>query len=145
MIGIDIHHQKAADMPGITLTISLPLDPALTGRLAAALAELTCRVLRKELDRTAVFIRHHPADQWFIAGRALSDWRKNAFKLEVTITDETNTKAEKAAYHREVFALLSELIGDLHPHSNIHVIDCRAAAYGYGGITQEAYAYRAPG
>ena len=129
-------------MPGVTLTVSGQADPALTTRLARELAELTCRVLRKELARTTVWVRYHPADQWFIAGRALADLGKNAFRLEVTITDETNTKAEKAAYQREAFALLSRLISDVHPHSNVHVIDCRASAYGYGGITQEEYGLR---
>jgi len=26
---------------------------------------------------------------------------------------------------------------DLHPLSNVHLIDVRGAAYGYGGLTQE--------
>ena len=53
------------------------------------------------------------------------------------MTDETNTKAEKADYLRQAFAALSELIGDVNEVSYIHVIDARAAAYGYGGRTQE--------
>jgi len=62
----------------------------------------------------------------------------------VTITDETNTRLQKAAYHRAAFELLSTVIGNIHPHSNIHLIDCRAAAYGYGGLTQE-YRYQHDG
>jgi 4-oxalocrotonate tautomerase len=79
-----------------------------------------------------------------ISGKSLAELGKNAFRLEVTITDETNTKAEKAAYQKEAYAALCELIGNVHPHSNIHVIDCRAAAYGYGGLTQE-YRYHHSG
>ena len=130
-------------MPGIVLTVSGKPDAALTSRLAADIADLTCKVLKKELSRTSVLVRYQPSEQWFIAGRALADDGRNAFKLEVTITDETNTKAEKATYQAEAFALLSRLIGDLHPHSNIHVIDCRASAYGYAGVTQEEYRFRA--
>ena len=62
---------------------------------------------------------------------------KNAFRLWVTITDEINSKAEKAAYHKAAFELLSTLIGDVHPISNIYVIDARATGYGYTGGTQE--------
>jgi 4-oxalocrotonate tautomerase len=126
-------------MPGITLTVSGEADAALDRRLADEITRLTATLLSKELDRTTVILRHVPHDQWFIGGRSLAAHGKNAFRLEVTITDETNTRQEKAAYHREAHALLSEIIGDLHPLSNIHVIDCRATAYGYGGITQEAY------
>ena len=53
------------------------------------------------------------------------------------MTDETNTKAEKARYLEAVHRALSELIGNVHDCSYIHVIDARAAAYGYGGRTQE--------
>ena len=88
-----------------------------------------------------MLVRYEPKEQWFIAGRALSDDGRNAFRLEVTITDETNTKDEKAAFHRAVFALLSDIVADLHPHSSIHLIDCRASAYGYGGVTQEQYRF----
>jgi 4-oxalocrotonate tautomerase len=129
-------------MPGITLTLSGQPDPALTSRLAVEISNLTCRVLNKDIERTAMIVRYHPAEQWFIAGRSLADHGKNAFRLEVTITDETNTKAEKASYHSEAFALLARIIGNLHPHSNIHIVDCRASAYGYGGLTQEEHRFR---
>ena len=60
--------------------------------------------------------------------------------VEIKITDETNTRAEKAAYIRAVFEGLSALMPNLHHESYIHVHDARAGAYGYGGLTQE---YRA--
>ncbi|WP_413207248.1 tautomerase family protein [Rhodospirillum sp. A1_3_36] len=129
-------------MPGIMLTVSGEPDQTLTNRLAEEISALTCRVLKKERSRTAVFIRYFPRTQWFIAGQSLADMGRNAFRLEVTITDETNTKTEKADYHRAAFALLAEIIGDLHPHSNVHIIDCRASAYGYGGLTQEEHRFR---
>lgn len=124
-------------MPGIILTVSGQSDHKLSETLAEKISALTCRILQKDIEQTAALIRYHPHEDWFIGGRVLSVLGKNAFKLEVTITDETNTKAEKAVFHREAFALLSEIIGNLHPHSNIHIIDCRASAYGYGGETQE--------
>jgi 4-oxalocrotonate tautomerase len=53
------------------------------------------------------------------------------------VTDETNTKDEKADYIREVFEGFKGILGDLHDESYIYVEDVRAAAYGYGGRTQE--------
>ena len=62
----------------------------------------------------------------------------------VSITDETNTKAEKARYIAAVHAAMSELLGgDVVEHSYVHVADLRASAYGYGGRTQE-FRYQQP-
>lgn len=127
-------------MPGVVLKISGRPNPDLARRIVPEITELTCSILKKEPERTMVQLHYVPHEEWFIAGRSLADLQKNSFRLEVTITDETNTRDEKAAYHRAAFAALSALIGDVHPHSNIHIVDCRASAYGYGGVTQE---YRA--
>ncbi|MCR6628775.1 MAG: hypothetical protein NVV74_01200 [Magnetospirillum sp.] len=84
----------------------------------------------------------HPGDlrapgSWFIGGRSLAAQGKNAFHLDISITDETNTKQEKAEFIAQAHAALDGLVGNLHPASFIHVIDARASAYGYGGKTQE--------
>ena len=55
----------------------------------------------------------------------------------VTTTDETNSKTEKAEYHKAAFECLSRLIGNVHKISNIYIIDARATGYGYAGVTQE--------
>lgn len=128
-------------MPGIMLRVSGRANHDQTGRLADELTSLTCSVLNKEPNQTMVMIQYFPHEQWFIGRRSLAELGKNSFRLEVTITDETNTKSQKAIFHRAVFELLSRMIGNIHPHSNVHIIDCRAAAYGYGGVTQE-YRYQ---
>lgn len=124
-------------MPGILLTISGEPDDELAQRVAEEITNLTCSVLRKRPEQAMMMIRHVPHRAWFIDKRSLSAWGKNSFRLEVTITRDTNTRTEKAEFHKQAFALLSRLLGDVHPHSNVHIIDCSAAAYGYGGITQE--------
>jgi 4-oxalocrotonate tautomerase len=124
-------------MPGILLKISGRADPALTRRIVPQIMDLTCNLLDKEPERTMVMVEYIPHDAWFIAGQSLAELGRNSFRLEVTIVDETCTKRQKAAFHKAAFAALSELIGNVHPHSNIHVVDCRGTAYGYGGLTQE--------
>lgn len=131
-------------MPGITLKLSGVSNPSLSRRLADELTTLTCSLLDKKPGQTMVMIQYVAHDEWFIDRRSLTEWGKNSFRLEVTITDETNTRLQKAAYHRAAFELLSSVIGNVHPHSNVHLIDCRAAAYGYGGLTQE-YRYQHDG
>ena len=61
----------------------------------------------------------------------------NSFRVEVTVVDETVTKAQKAKYCSEVFKCMSRLIENVHPFSNVYVLDVKGAAYGYGGLTQE--------
>ena len=126
-------------MPFITLQHTGSSDPDVSARLADALLDLSSRILRKDPRRTSVLVRPAPSAQWFIAGESLADSGLTAFRLEVTVTDETNTRDEKIRFQREAFAMLCRLLGTVHPHSNVHVIDCRATAYGYGGVTQEEH------
>ncbi|MHC2109391.1 tautomerase family protein [Methylobacterium sp. CM6246] len=124
-------------MPGIKLTLSGQPDTGLVGRIVPELTALTSSVLEKRSDLTMVMVQFIGHEWWFIDSRSLSDHDRNSFRLEVTVTDETCTKVQKARYQREAFDLLSNLIGNVHPHSNVHIIDCRGSAYGYGGVTQE--------
>ncbi|CAG9176723.1 4-oxalocrotonate tautomerase family protein [Cupriavidus respiraculi] len=128
-------------MPHINLQISGKPDAALTERAAGAVAALTESVLGKRPELIAITVQYIEREAWIIAGKPLSARGRNAFHLDISVTDETNTKVEKARYLQAVYQALSELIGDVHPCSYIHVIDARAAAYGYGGQTQE-YRYQ---
>jgi len=128
-------------MPHINLQLSGKPDAGLTLRSAAAVTELTQRILGKKPDVTVISVQYIPHDQWIVGGEPLSATGRNAFHLDISVTDETNTKAEKAQYLRAVFEAMSGLLGNVHPVSYIHVIDARAAAYGYGGLTQE-YRYQ---
>ncbi|AGW91945.1 MULTISPECIES: tautomerase family protein [Cupriavidus] len=124
-------------MPHIVLHLSGQPDAALTRRSATAIADITERVLGKKRDVIAITVQYIPHDSWIIAGVPLSEQGCNAFHLDISVTDETNTKVEKAQFIEAVFKAMSELLGELHPVSYVHVIDARAAAYGYGGRTQE--------
>lgn len=124
-------------MPHITLHLSGAPDATRTRQAVDAVVRLTQSVLDKKLPVIAVAVRHIAADQWFIGGETLASLGRSAFQLDISITDETNTKAEKARYLREVHAAMAALIPDLHEVSYVHVIDARATAYGYGGLTQE--------
>ncbi|MFP3447657.1 tautomerase family protein [Pseudomonas sp. SIMBA_067] len=124
-------------MPGLTLNISGEPDSELIRSIVPKLTALTCEVLDKRPEQTMVMLQFLPHEHWFIDSRSLAEQGRNSFRLEVTITDETNTKAQKARFQHDAFELLAQEIGNVHPHSNIHVIDCRASAYGYGGLSQE--------
>jgi len=124
-------------MPHTVIQLSGQPDAALARRAVEAVAELTQSVLGKQLPVIATTVQFIPADMWFIGGVSLAEHGQNAFHLDISVTDETNTKAEKARYLREVHAAFAKLLPRLHEVSYVHVIDARAAAYGYGGLTQE--------
>ncbi|MFJ1302330.1 4-oxalocrotonate tautomerase family protein [Pseudomonadota bacterium AL_CKDN230030165-1A_HGKHYDSX7] len=124
-------------MPHIVIHLSGEPDTARDQRVVQAAMDLTQGVLGKERDVIAITLQHIAASAWYIGGRSLADLKRNAFHLDISVTDETNTKAEKAAYLREVHAAFSAILEPLHEVSYVHVIDARAAAYGYGGRTQE--------
>jgi 4-oxalocrotonate tautomerase len=124
-------------MPIVNVKVGAERSGDLTRRIAASVLELTTRILRKKPDVTSIAIEYVQPDDWIVGGRALSEQGKTSFYLEIKITDETNTKDEKAEYVREVFRAFGDLLGSLHEESYVYVHDVRATAYGYGGQTQE--------
>ncbi len=124
-------------MPILTVKVSGRPDRERTRAIAELLLDATSRILKKKRELTAIVIDYVDPDCWLVAGTPLSEHGKSSFYMDIRITDETNTKDEKAAYIREVYAGFARLLGDLHEESYIHVIDARAASYGYGGLTQE--------
>ena len=130
-------------MPYLHIRISGARDDALATRTAEAAAELTASLLGKDRALTAVVVEFIESAHWFIAAQVLRVDRPRSYHWYASITDETNTKAEKARYIAAVHATMGELLGAVAEHSYVHVADLRASAYGYGGRTQEAR-YRQP-
>lgn len=124
-------------MPILNVKISAVKSPAMSGQIAAILVELTTRILRKDPALTSVAIDYIDPADWIVGGSSLAEQGKSSVYFDIKITDETNSKAEKAQYIAEAFAAFATLLGNLHEESYIYVQDVRAAAYGYGGQTQE--------
>jgi 4-oxalocrotonate tautomerase len=131
-------------MPYIHIQLSGPVDEALAQRTAATASELTSTLLHKDPALTAVLVDFIAPQHWFIAGRALAGSAARSYHWMVSITDETNTKAEKAHYLHAVHEAMRGLLGEVAEHSYVHIADLRASAYGYGGLTQE-HRYQHPG
>lgn len=128
-------------MPILNVKISAKKSRETTERIATLLLDLTTRILGKDPKVTAIAIEYVDPDDWIVGGQSLSAQGKSSVYFDIKITDETNTKAEKARYIEAAFAGFSELLGNLHEESYIYVQDVRAASYGYGGRTQE-YRYQ---
>lgn len=130
-------------MPYLHIQISGDRDDALARRTAEAAVELTAGILHKDRALTAVVVEFIEPAHWFIAGRPLTPNAARSYHWMVSITDETNTKDEKARYLGAVHAAMRELLGEVAEHSYVHVADLRASAYGFGGRTQ-AFRYQQP-
>ena len=88
-------------MPLITVTYSSSRQaPSLKADIAAAVTELTAKILRKDPKVTAVIVKSVDAADWFAGGRSLADQGLASFWLDVHVSEGTNTKDEKADYHR---------------------------------------------
>lgn len=131
-------------MPILNVKISGQKNRETTKMVADLLLDLTTRILRKDKNLIAIAIDYIDHDNWIIGGQALSEQNQNSFYFDVKVTDETNTKDEKALYIKEAFQGFAKILGKLHPESYIYVQDVRATAYGYAGKTQE-YRYHLGG
>ena len=125
-------------MPIIYVSVSAKPSVSLSEQINTLLVHHTAHLLHKDPELTAVVINYVAPMDWWIAGKHLAEQQCHSVFVEIKITDETNTKQEKSAYIAAVFKSFTELLGPLHEKSYVHVHDVRAAAYGYGGKTQEA-------
>jgi 4-oxalocrotonate tautomerase len=124
-------------MPFIQVKISGERDTALAARAAQQITALTQQHLRKEPADTAVAVEFIAPDLWFINNTPLAAQNARSFYLNISVTDETNTKNEKAAYIAAIYAAMGELLGGVHEKSYVLVASPSGSAYGYGGVTQE--------
>ena len=124
-------------MPVLNFKSSAKQSIEMTRRISNILLDLTSRILHKDPHLTSIVIEYVDPENWIIGGKSLVEHGKSSIYFYIKITDETNTKLEKAEYIDAIFKAFSELLGDLHDVSYIYIQDVRATSYGYGGKTQE--------
>ena len=124
-------------MPILNVKVSAKRSSEMTQRISTILQDLTSGILHKDPRLIAVTIDYVKPEDWIIAGKSLVEHGKSSIYFDIKITDETNTKSEKAQFIQEAFTAFSDLLGNLHEESYMYVQDVRATAYGYGGRTQE--------
>jgi 4-oxalocrotonate tautomerase len=125
-------------MPLITVTYSSSRTaPSLKADIAAAVSDLTAKILHKDPKVTAIIVKSVDAADWFAGGKSLAEQKLASYWLDIHVSEGTNTKDEKAAYLAAMFKRMEELLGPLHHESYLHVDEVRGDAYGFGGLTQE--------
>jgi 4-oxalocrotonate tautomerase len=128
-------------MPILNVKVSGTKNIETTKQITELLLDITTRILKKKKEVTAIAIDYIDKDCWIVGGKLLSEQNKNSFYFDIKVTDETNTKDEKAQYIKEAFEGFEKILGNLHEESYVYVADVRATAYGFGGKTQE-YRYQ---
>ncbi|WP_237050705.1 tautomerase family protein [Microvirga ossetica] len=93
--------------------------------------------LRKDPTITAVAVHYLDPNHWFAGGQTLARQQMNTFYLDIKVVDGTNTKQELSSYMEAIFNSLSTILGNVHTESYALVHEVPAAAYGFGGKTQE--------
>jgi 4-oxalocrotonate tautomerase len=125
-------------MPLISVSYSTSREtPSLKSDIAAAVSELTAKILHKDPGVTAIIVKSVDAADWFAGGKSLAEHKLASYWLDIHVSEGTNTKDEKAAYLAEVFKRMGELLGPLHEETYLHVDEVKGDAYGFGGLTQE--------
>jgi 4-oxalocrotonate tautomerase len=125
-------------MPLITVSYSTSREkPSLNSEIAAAVSELTAKILHKDPKVTAIIVKAVNAVDWFAGGKSLAEQKLASYWIDIHVSEGTNTKDEKAAYLAAMFARMGELLGPLHEETYLHVDEVKGDAYGFGGLTQE--------
>ncbi len=124
-------------MPILNVKISGDASAERSQQIAQMLSRHTQEILNKKPELISIAISYIDPVHWIVGGETLAGQKKSSVYLDIKITDETNTKSEKAEYIKAVFNSFEDLLGDLHHESYIYVEDVRASSYGYGGLTQE--------
>ena len=120
-------------MPILNVKVSAKKSAELTQSISGILLELTERILNKKPEVTSIAIEFVDPDDWIVGGVSLTELGESSIYFDIKITDETNTKAEKAQYIRETFDAFSKLLGNLHAVSYIYVEDVKIQSFGSAG------------
>ncbi len=124
-------------MPIINVSVTGKPDAKLSAAIAKDITEITAKELSKDPTITAVAVNYIDPQHWFAGGKSLAEHGTNTFWLDIKVVDGTNTKLELEAYLKAIFEAFDRLLGGVHEESYAFVHEVPAAAYGYGGKSQE--------
>ena len=124
-------------MPIINASVTGEPDAKLSAAIAREVTEITAKLLRKDPTITAVAVNYIDPQHWFAGGKSLADYGTSTFWLDIKVVDGTNTKLELEAYLKAIFEAFGGLLNGVHEESYAFVHEVPAAAYGYGGKSQE--------
>ena len=128
-------------MPFINIAVAQGrLSKTKKQRLFEKTTHLMAEVMHKDPSLTAIRINEYAAENWAIAGEAVSTGDRAAVHMDTKVTAGTNTNAEKAEMISRSMEMLTEIVGPVPEASYVVIHDLDAGAWGYNGRTQKARA-----
>lgn len=124
-------------MPYLNIRLAAEPSQGTAEKISSILLKHTTELLGKNPDVTAVAVDFISPELWFVGGKRVKDLHVATFSLDIKVTEGTNTKIEKAAYCKKVFADIESITGPVSPASYIVIQDVRADSWGFQGKTQE--------
>ncbi|WP_027165518.1 4-oxalocrotonate tautomerase family protein [Mesorhizobium sp. WSM3224] len=124
-------------MPIINVSVTGKPDPKRSAAIAKEVTEITATHLRKDPTITAVAVNYIDPQHWFAGGKPLAEHGTSTFWLDIKVVDGTNTKLELEAYLKAIFEAFGRVLNGVHEESYALVHEVPAAAYGFGGKSQE--------
>lgn len=104
-----------------------------TDRLAGEMTRLMAEMMGKKRELSAVLVEPVADGAWTVGGEAVP----RAAHVEATVTDGTNSEAEKAGFVAGAMAALRDVLGEALPLATYVVVrQVPADAWGYDGRTQ---------
>ena len=129
--------KRRPDMPILTLKLSANAQLKNATALAQALTALSTQVLHKREEVTSVLFQRIDLRDWWVGGASTE---QVLVQLDIRITQDTNSDAEKETFISQAFALLPQHLAEgqqMHATSYISVQALPASDWGYGGLTQQ--------
>jgi 4-oxalocrotonate tautomerase len=124
-------------MPYIELKLEPTPSPEQADRLARGITDALVTVAGKRREVTAVRLSGNKAALWTIGGSACE---KTSAYVDVKITQDSNSRQEKAALIECLHRLMTDTLGELAEASYIVIHELPAENWGYAGLTQAARA-----
>lgn len=124
-------------MPLLKVYVTARSNSSASESIAQRLNQLTAQHLKKDPALTAVIVTFVEPLDWWVGHQNLAQQSQSSFAVDIKVTAGTNTKVEMARYVEAVFSTMKSLLGQVDPTSYVIVDEVPAAAWGYGGATQE--------
>lgn len=129
-------------MPFISIQLTEDINETQKQSIAEGVMWIMKHILGKQADLTALNFSVTSAKHWFINAENLDKYNEQSAFVTAHISENTNTKEEKAMAISAFYNLLDEQIGPIHPTSYVVLDETPMTDWGYEGTTQQERAIK---
>jgi 4-oxalocrotonate tautomerase len=127
-------------MPYINIRLGKKLDNAQRKQLYKIATSLMNTVMKKKPEVTVVQIQESDPQQWSVNANQLTALESTGAYVEIKVTDQSNTRKEKAEMISATSKMLQDVAGLMQEACYVVIDDISADSWGYNGKTQAARA-----